>query len=773
MKTLLSLSLPFGGGLVGAILILFLAACTGTRHLPKGEKLYVGAEIKLESKHKINRKFVKTTAEGALRPMPNKTYLGIRPRLWMYQTAGETPKSKFNKWLKRNGEAPVLISGIKPKVTAAIIDARLFNIGIFNSNTNFVTQEKKYTAKVIYTSQIDEQYTIKALKRTVPDPNIEQTISTDKGKSLVKAGDPYNLDVLKAERIRIDALLKDNGYFYFNPDYLLFKADTSHANHTVILNLTLKDSLPENALTVYRIKNVLIDEDYSLNEDTTGMLKDTIVYQNTVFLVSDSEMKLTPKELLRSVYLRKNDIFSRRNHNITLNRLMSLDNFKFVRVKFAESDTAAIGLLDVTIYLTPMSKRTFRAEMDLVSKSNNYAGPRVNFSFLNRNTFHGAELLNLNLAGMFESQLTGTAKNMYSYSFNPQLDLTFPRFILPFKIAKTSSLYVPKTHFSISYNYLKRVNYFDMQTFQFGYGYKWKEDIRKEHELNPISVSFSSITNKSALFNGLLDSNPFLKKSYEEQFIAGANYSYTYSEQMLAGKKIQYFFHGTTESAGNVFSLVKRISGERVSSGNPSRVVGSIYSQFAKISIDSRAYYNFKNKDKLAMRVFVGAAKPYGNSSVLPYSKQFFSGGPNSIRAFQINSVGPGIYHQDAKNQGFLQLGGDVKLEMNAEYRFNIYSYFKGALFVDAGNVWTLKSDPVNMGSAFSFSEIPDQLAVGTGFGLRVDLSFFVLRFDLAMPLRKPWLAENQRWVADEINFGSSAWRNQNLVLNVAIGYPF
>jgi outer membrane protein assembly factor BamA len=173
------------------------------------------------------------------------------------------------------------------------------------------------------------------------------------------------------------------------------------------------------------------------------------------------------------------------------------------------------------------------------------------------------------------------------------------------------------------------------------------------------------------------------------------------------------------------------------------------------------------------MRIFAGVAKPYGNSSVLPYSKQFFSGGPNSLRAFQINAVGPGTFYQNGANTGFLQMGGDVKLEANAEYRFGIYRYFKGAFFIDAGNVWLLKSNPASTGSPFMFSKFMDQLAVGTGIGLRVDVSFFVLRFDLAMPLRKPWLEENQQWVTYEINFGSSAWRKDNLVLNVAIGYPF
>jgi outer membrane protein assembly factor BamA len=477
--------------------------------------------------------------------------------------------------------------------------------------------------------------------------------------------------------------------------------------------------------------------------------------------------------LSKSIYLRKGEIFSRQNHIITLNRLMSMGNFKLVQINFSENPSAGPGLMDVNILMTPMPKHTFRAEIDMVSKSNNYTGPRLNLSILNRNAFGGAELLNTNLAGSFEAQLSGTEKNYYSYSYNPQLELTFPRFMLPFKIRQTNSLYVPTTHLLLSYNYLKRVNYFDMNTFRFVYGFKWKENIRKEHELNPFDISFTKVSNQSKAFNDLLDSNPFLKKSYEEQFIAGGNYSFTYNEQMITGKKMQYYFHLISELAGTSFYVAKSIFGENISANNPSKVIGSDFSQYSKLSIDGRAYLNFKDKNKLAMRVFAGVAKPFGNSAILPYSKQFFSGGPNSLRAFQINSVGPGTYNQKADTLGILQLGGDIKLETNIEYRFNIYRYFKGAVFVDAGNVWLQKSNPSGLGSPFEFSKFMDQMAVGTGFGLRVDVSFFILRFDLAFPLRKPWLEENKRWVADQINFGSSAWRKDNLVLNVAIGYPF
>jgi outer membrane protein insertion porin family len=755
------------------LVFLLLAACTGTKNLPKSDKLYTGAEIKIDSAEKINEKFIKTVEESGVRPAPNKKFLGMRPKLWKYNIAGENPKTKISKWFKKTGEAPVLMQNVKPGVTSEIIDAKLFNIGIFKSFTESKIVEKKHTFKVIYTCHVHKPFIVKDLTYAISDESISRLMLADKDKSEIKAGEDYNLDKLRFERTRIDALLKNNGYFYFNPDYLLFKADTSNVNRTVSFKLTLKDSIPQNALTVYRINHVYVNQNYSLNDRRTNTSKDTVGFENVVFVGKETQMKIKPKVIMESIYLHEHDIFSRQNHIITLNRLMSMGNFKLVQVGFTESAGKAAGLLDVNILLTPLPKHTFRAGLDLVSKSNNFMGPRMDLNLLNRNTFKGAELLSLSLAGSFEAQLSGQTKNLFSYSWNPQVELTYPRFLIPFQLKKTGSIYIPKTHFLLSYNYLKRVSYFDMRTFQFVFGYKWKENLLKEHELNPIDVSYTTVGNKSTAFNDLVDPNPFLKKSYEEKFIAGGSYSFTYNEQLIPAKKVQSYVHLSSEIAGNLFSLASIISGSKVSAENPATIAGSVYAQFAKISIDYRGYYNFQDKNKLAFRLFAGVAKTYGNSSVLPYSKQFFSGGPNSIRAFHINSIGPGTYHQNVDSLGFLQLGGDLKLEMNAEYRFGIMRYLKGALFIDAGNVWLLKSNAENIGSPFVVSKFMKELAVGTGVGLRVDVSFFILRFDLAMPLSKPWLEENHRWVANQINFGSSVWRKENLILNIAIGYPF
>ena len=768
-----SIQRAVGGPLWVILVCLLLNSCSGTRHLPKGEKLYTGAVVKLVTTEKVDKGYITSVAEGVIRPLPNKSYFGMRPQVMIYQAASENPKSLLQKWLQKTGEAPVLISNIKPAATASIIDAKLFNIGLFNSSTTYEIVEKKHSAKVIYSTHIQKRYTVKGLIYDVSDDSISSIILSDKENSLIKEGEAYDLETLKSERDRIDIVLKNSGYFYFSPDYIIFKADTSSAEKTISFKLSLKEDLPTDAITVYRINTVVVNQNYSLETANDELSKDTVMYQNAVFNGNNSDMNIYPKVIMKSVYLRKNEIYSRANHNITLNRLMSMGNFKFVQVNFSNADTTATGYLDVNILMTPMTNHTFRVELDMVSKSNNYTGPRINVSLLNRNAFKGAELLNLSMAGSFEAQLSGVNKNLFSYSINPQVELTFPRFLVPFKVKPTNSIWVPKTRFLLSYNFMKRMDYFDMSTFHFLYGFKWKNDPRNQHEFNPISISYSSLSNESSAFIALLATNPFLKKSYEEQFIAGGSYSYTYNEQVIPGKKIQYYFNTTFETAGNAFSVIKIIAGEKPTSSTPSNVAGSIYSQYGSFSFDGRGYLNFNNEDKIALRFFAGIAQSFGNSSTLPYSKQFFSGGPNSVRAFQINSLGPGTYQQTSENTGFLQLGGDIKLEFNAEYRFGIYRFVKGVLFVDAGNVWLQKLNPANIGNPFAFNSFMNEVAVGAGIGLRVDVSFFVLRFDLAMPLRKPWLPENQRWVTNQIDFMSPTWRAQNLILNIAIGYPF
>lgn len=773
---------------------IFITSCSINKYIPKNEKLYTGAKVKIESKEKIRTGDMIDYVEQGLRPIPNKKFAGFRLKLWFYMMAGENPSSKLKKWIKSKGEAPVYLSSVKPIITSSIIDALLFNMGIFNSRTEYKIVETKYKSSIIYTSYIHKPYVISSISSGISSDSLESDynesdinfsvrtkiktindlIVADLENTLLKVGESYNLGLLKQERLRIDEMLKNKGYFYFNPDYIIFKADTNSVKDQIKLKIKLKDNLPEDVLTVYRIRNIAINQTYSLQDDTTSIsMSDTLNYENLIFEGKITENDIQPKVLAQSIYLKKDELYTRQNHTITLNRLMSMGNFKFVQVKIQKSDTTTNGFLDVKIQMTPMPNHTIRGEADLVTKSNSYTGPKLNVSLLTRNTFGGAEQLNCNLGGSFEVQLSGKNRNYFAFSLNPQIELIVPRIMAPFYIKPSNSIYVPKTQFTLSYNFLRRIGYYDMNTFQFIYGFKWKSNVKTEFEYNPVNLSFTAITNKSDLFLSILASNPFLKKSYEEQFIPGGNFAYTYNEQMIEGKRTQYYINFTAETAGNLFWLGKTVLGEKPTTSKPSKIVGSVFSQFTKLSVDGRIYFNYLDKNKLVLRAFAGVAKPYGNSDLMPYSKQFFSGGPNSIRAFQINSLGPGTYQQSPDTRSFLQIGGDIKIEMNAEYRFNIYKYFKGAFFVDAGNVWLHKSNPSGNGTPFQFSSFMKEIAVGGGVGLRVDVSFFILRFDVATPLRKPWLTEGKRWITNYMNAGNKSWGSNNMMVNFAIGYPF
>jgi outer membrane protein assembly factor BamA len=756
---------------VVCLTLVLLAACTGLKRLPPGKKLYTGYTIKLTHTEPVrNQVRIKSTIKSHIKLRANQSFAGMRPKLWMWQVAGPDPKKGIRKKMKTTGEAPIFISDIDPSQTAKYIDAAMFNIGIFNSLTEYKIVETKKTAKIIFTTFVHPPFTLSDIAYEINNPLVRHRIFAESEKGLLKKGDDYSLDNLKAERERINKILKNHGFYFFNSDYIIFRADTSASARKVNVRLDLKSETPQNALQSYRINNIRIDIDKMQNRRNDSLHFSWTASADSFYIAPDVGMK--PSVLRSSVLTKKNDIYSLKMHNATLNRLMSLGVYKFARITFHEADSAG-RLLNMRVMLNPMPQRSIKAELNMVSKSNDFIGPHLDLNYTNRNTFKGAEALKLNLGGSFETQISGKYKNLFSYSLNSKAELSIPGFVVPFRLQNVSTYYVPKTRFAASYNFLSRVGYFDMRSINFVYGYKWKESALKEHELNPVNLNITNVTRQTEEFKSLLEANPYIKKSYEEQFIPGALYSFDYNEQVRANKKNQFHSNITAESAGNLFSLAAIARGKSISPEDPQRLFGLVYSQFIKASADLRNYLNFKNS-VLATRFFSGVGKAYGNTSTLPYIKQFFSGGPNSIRAFPINSLGPGTFTpQFGLGSLFLQQGGDIKLETNIEYRFNIIKSFKGAVFTDAGNTWLMKSNPALMTNAFSFQEFYKEIAVGAGVGLRFDVSFFVLRADVATPLRKPWLPQHQRWVINKLDLSDPSWRSDNLILNIAIGYPF
>ncbi|MBA4055946.1 MAG: hypothetical protein C0490_14625, partial [Marivirga sp.] len=679
------------------------------------------------------------------------------------------------------GQPPVLLKDATPERTAKVLNGQLYNEGYFQSNVRDSVKTKRKESTVIYTVDLPLPYRLDSIRYPKPRDSVYASIlKTLETESLLKPKQRYDLGKMQAEQERIEQELENYGFYYFDDRFLIFEADSTVGKRKVNIRLRLEPGIPRRARKIFSIHQVNVFPNYTLTADTLKTGSDTTVVDSLNYI--DSKHAFRPEIITRVINLRPGERYSREAQDLTLSHLMGLGVFKFVNIKFSEAYPDST-LLNANIYLTPLQKKSLRAEVEAVSKSNNFVGPGISGTFTNRNFLRGAELFQLKLNMAYEVQISRQNEGpLNSFETGLESSLTIPRFITPIRIDYNYKKYLPKTIIKLGFNFQNRVNFYRLNSFNLAYGYNWRERADKSHELYPADISYVRTDKKSEIFNDLIEKNPLLANSFENQFIVGTRYSYTRNTQLREDpldkfEKIKYrthnfYFNGNVDVAGNLIYLIQNTFGS--SSEGSGELLGSPYSQFVKGDVDFRHYWQFDDHNKVVSRIIIGAGYAYKNSTTLPYIKQFSIGGSNSIRAFQARSIGPGTYNvrDDFSNDEtlFIDQRGDIKLEGNVEYRFDIIKSLKGAVFVDAGNIWLWKEDEARPGSEFT-SQFLKQLAVGTGLGLRLDFSFFVLRFDTAFPIRKPY-AENP-WVIDEVNFGSKTWRQENIIFNIAIGYPF
>lgn len=755
------------------VVLVGFSACSGLIHVPEGEKIFTGSRLKVQKSGDVGSiSKVLDAAEEVLRPQANSSLLGVRFGLWWYyKTVNKS--SKINRWLfKKLAQEPVYLSKARPEQVNKALDALLYNHGYFDSYSQFSLQENTKTAGLVYTFSMHSAYRIARVIFPNTKDELSQAISKTQTESLLKPRRRYNLDALVRERLRIVNELKEEGFYFLAESDVLFSADTSQGNRTVEIRLKIKEDAADQALKRYRIDEVNVNADYQLGVETT---LDKRVIDSVNYFSERNYVR--PQPIIQSVFFKNNKIYRRSDHNLTYSRLMGLGIYKYVNIRLTKSDSSGQNAaLTANVLLIPLPRKSLSAEVQGVSKSNNFIGPGLNFSHRNRNAFKGAELLVFGLRTSFETQLNGPYKGKFTYELNPKIELYVPRFISPIPI-RTRSLFVPKTKFILDYSYLSRINYFNINSFKFSYGYKWKSNLAVDHDLGLVNLTYFNIGNESDDFLSLVKDNPLLRRRFEKQLIAGLSYSFFYNQQVYPEKRKPFYFNVNFESAGSAISAYKSlIQRHSPNPTNPLKVGEVNYSQFFKLDMDVRQYVFFgkKRQKSLAARLLAGCGLPYGNSSTMPYIKQFFSGGAYSLRGFPSYSVGPGTYTppENLKTLFFLQQGGEIKLELNVEQRFPIVSVVKGAIFADAGNTWLNNENKDIPGGRFTPS-FYREMAASIGFGLRADVQFFVLRLDLGVPVRKPWLPEGNRWVFNQFKLSSSAWRKENLILNLAFGYPF
>ncbi len=779
--------------LILILLLLVFGSCLSTHNMQKFESLYVGSKLKLVSNQPIvNESAVSSEIQTVLVPEPNSKMLWVIPiKLWLYNLSGKPLQERLDVswadekgnaieedkglggWIRRNwGEEPVKRSMVYPDKVKLVIQNRLENLGYFQSKVSYEIKPKwfnKQKINIIYTVALDTPYTISRLFFPDSVNEISGIINSAKYESLIRQGDNYSLSTFSAERDRIDKILKQNGFYFFNPDFIKYKVDTLFERKRMTVQLLLKPETPAYALNSYYINDIFVhctSEQANLSETKF----DTLMVQNCYYIQDNQVFK--PELITNSLFLKKGDLYTFDSYQQTLKYLMNFGVIKYMKINMLRKDTVDANLLDMHVFITPLKKKSLNLELNTVTKSNNFAGPGFTATYNNRNVFGGAEKLTEKFDFGWESQFgSQTADNLgaNSYEIGLSSELTFPRFF-PFHYKKQSIRHIPKTTIGAEYRLMNQIRYYRMNTLNLRFGYQWKETDDKMHLLNLVSINYQFLGDTTGRFSVLLSENSLLKRSFENQFIVGTNYMFTYSNYGTKNSIHWTYFNFNFDISGNILhSLQKLIQPKNTE--NEYEFFNNVYAQYMKFGFDTRRYWNWREKHRLVFRLAAGIGVPWGNSQVLPYIKQFFIGGTNSIRAFPPRSIGPGSYIASTDNTGlFIDRTGDVKMESNLEYRFHVLDMVEIAAFIDAGNVWLLNEDTNRVSGKFVKTEFAKEIGIGTGLGLRFDAGLFVARLDVGFPVRRPDMPEKQRWVFSQGNTWNSRWHP---TYNIAIGYPF
>jgi len=739
--------------------IILASSCSTTKYLAPGQKLYTGADVKITDKNTTKNEAKALSAEmsGLLRPQPNGAILGLRVKLWLYERY-KTPKKKGLKHYisTKLGEPPVLINSVDLVKNSSILQNRLQNEGYFLANVAGDTIGKKKTAKAVYTIQTGPPYKYRNISFPKGNDDLDTAVTGTSKETFLKPGAKFNLDIIKAERIRVDARLKEEGYFYFAPEDLIMQYDSTVAGHQVDMWVKIKDATPDEARWVYTVRNIYVYPEFSLT-DTARKLDSAQKY--LWYNVIDPKHEFRPFTFKNTVLLHPGDIYNRTEHTNSLSRFVELGPFKYVKNEF-EDVTPDSAKLDIYYFLSQQKKRSLTADLVLSQNSADYDGTQIDINFRNRNTFKGGELYTLTLFGNEDIQFGPYNHGYNIYEIGIQPSLIWPRFVGPFNF-HTDNAFIPQSILTTGYTYIIRTQLYTLNSFNASFGYQWKTSLQVTHQVDIEDFTFVDPQNVTTLYVDSIHKsrNPELAHVINKQFTFGPSYRFTYTNTMETYKQNTFYYSGKLSLSGNLVGIATGADTPK----RVSKIFGTPFDQYVKIENEIRFYHKLGPSSSLAMRFMADVGLPYGNSTVLPYSQQFFIGGANSLRGFQAHSIGPGAYELPpalAAGTNFLpDESGDIKIEGNIEYRPKLFGFVEGAVFVDAGNIWLLNSNPYLPGAAFGKNFL-GQIAADAGVGLRFNFTVLLLRTDFGFPILEPNPA-----------IPLHPW--QDAVFNLAIGYPF
>ncbi|MFC2113884.1 BamA/TamA family outer membrane protein [Bacteroidota bacterium] len=707
---------------------------------------------------------------------PRQRLYGLTdPFLWIYLKFDSKKDNFINRKIKQGfGEKPIMLDSNLLIQSQMQMQDYLLNKGYFRNDVKYsIKYHKKHKAKVSFQITSGAPYFIKEVDFYIADRTIYSILSPSFAQSLILSGEKYDSDKLINERIRIASILNEKGYYKFSKYYVYFEVDTTYGDkQEVNVDVVIRNLTDTSLHKQYLINNVTIEPDYNILDT---IIKDTNFLLGYRFI--GSNVNINPSIFLRNLKFRQGNLYSIQNVKQTINLLNELDVYKFIDIDFSEkvisgSDTA---LLDCYIRLTPQKRQEWVIDLEANTTEekkfysdnpNRYYGMAGGITFRNKNIFKRAVQWSVGFGGSFDvlKRESKSDQLIGNYQMDAKTALYFPYAFLPGRFLNNTSFKSTKTAISLSYFYEQNLD-FTRKTANLSYTYQFNKDFVK-HFVTPFEISQvnTDVTNEKLL--AIIQSDKLLRSLFETHLLTTARWSLSFKNQGIKDKRYWRIRWNVFESTGNIPRAIYVLN-----EGNRSKSDTTIYEllginffQYFKTDVDASYNYLINPWSSFASRIFLGMGFPYGNSTILPFEKRYFIGGANSIRAWPLRGLGPG--GAGSVGLGSFDRSGEIKIENNYEYRFDIVSLLKGAVFLDMGNIWALRDDPELLNEDFKFSRFISEVAIGTGFGFRFDFVYFILRLDMGIPVRDPSLAIDKRWVIQHTTMKDIVW-------NIGIGYPF
>lgn len=759
--------------------LLALYSCSTTRLIEQGEQLYTGIDkIIIEGGKEYAATPIGEEAiseiEAALAAAPNGSFAGsssvksLPIGLWWYNAFAGS-KSKLGKWFFRNfATTPVLISKVNPGLRARIATNVLSYYGYFNGNVTaeVITNKKNpKKAKVRYTVTLHKPYMLDSIAYTGFSSTADSLLTATQRERLLRTGEQFSVSNLSGERERINTLLRNNGYYYSQTNYIELLADTINNPGNVDMRIQPMRGLAPHIRRQYTIGTI----DIRIENNGTTLRRtasDTLEMRNIRYIYSGKKPPVRPGALMRNILFRSGEVYSQETQQNSLSQLSKMNIFGGMNFSYTprkESDT-----LDVKIQAQMDKPYNFTFELNATSKSNSQIGPGSKVSLSRNNIFRGGETLKLTLQGSYEWQTDGAIKGrqavINSWEIGADASLTFPRLFFPI-VHRRYLRFPASTSLRIYADQMNRSGFFKMIHVGSEVTYNIYTKRTTTHTVTPFRLTYDMLQRTTAKFDSIAAANRSIANSFRNQFIPAMQYTYTYDNTPTQHRN-KTWIEASITSSGNVTSLLFAAFGKKWEQKDKD-LFKNPYAQFVKLTTEIRQLYRINSKNYIATRFMAGVIKSYGNSRYAPYSEQFYIGGANSLRAFTVRTIGPGSYHPAKETRySYLDETGTLKFEANVEYRFGLLGNLNGAVFIDAGNVWLLEKDESRPGGEFTLRSFANEIALNTGFGLRYDLDILVLRLDFGIALHAPYDTGKSGYY-NLPNFGKGfAW-------HFAIGYPF